>query len=220
MSTDEVYGSIAEGMFTEESNYAPSSPYAASKAAGDHMVRAYRMTHGLPVIIVHASNTYGPRQYPEKLIPHIILSALNGCPLPVYGAGANVRDWLHVKDLAAGLEQVVVRGAPGEIYNFAAGDELCNIDTVKMICARLGSLKPTTPGYESRITFVKDRPGHDLRYAMSREKAERVFGWRPRTGFNAGLSSTVAWYVENDAWCRSVLDRGYDGARIGTRAER
>jgi dTDP-glucose 4,6-dehydratase len=217
MSTDEVYGSINEGIFTEESNYAPNSPYAASKAAGDHLVRAYRLTHGLPTIIVRASNTYGPRQYPEKLIPHTILSALNGKPLQVYGEGTNVRDWMYVSDLADGLECVVRKGRTGDIYNFAGCDERCNLDTVKLICATLNQLRPAAGGYESRIAFVKDRPGHDFRYAMSIAKVERAFGWKPSKPFALGLSETVAWYLANDAWCQSVLERGYNVARIGVR---
>jgi dTDP-glucose 4,6-dehydratase len=215
MSTDEVYGSISEGVFTEDSNYAPNSPYAASKAAGDHLVRAYRETHGLPTIIVRASNTYGPRQYPEKLIPHTILSAVNGMPLQVYGEGMNVRDWMHVGDLADGLECVVRRGRPGHIYNFAGCDERRNLDTVKLICATLNQLR--SGDYESRIVFVKDRPGHDFRYAMSIAKVEHMFGWKPSKPFDSGLSGTVAWYLANGAWCQSVLERGYNVARIGVR---
>jgi len=217
MSTDEVYGSISEGVFTEGSNYAPNSPYAASKAAGDHLVRAYRVTHGLPTIIVRASNTYGPRQYPEKLIPHTILSALKGMPLQVYGEGMNVRDWMHVGDLAHGLECVVRGGQPGEIYNFAGCDERRNLDTVKRVCAALKELLPAAGDHESRIVLVKDRPGHDFRYAMSTAKVERTFGWKPSKPFDVGLSETVAWYLANGAWCRSVLERGYSVARIGVR---
>jgi dTDP-glucose 4,6-dehydratase len=217
MSTDEVYGSIGEGVFTEDSNYAPNSPYAASKAAGDHLVRAYRVTHGLPTIIVRASNTYGPRQYPEKLIPHTILSALNGMPLQVYGEGMNVRDWMHVSDLAYGLECVVRRGRPGEIYNFAGCDERRNLDTVRLVCATLKELRPAAGDQESRIVFVKDRPGHDFRYAMSTAKVEHMFGWKPSKPFDLGLSETVAWYLANGAWCQSVLERGYHVARIGVR---
>jgi dTDP-glucose 4,6-dehydratase len=217
MSTDEVYGSIAEGMFTEDSNYAPNSPYAASKAAGDHMARAYRMTYGLPTVIVHASNTYGPRQYPEKLIPHMIISAVNKRQLPVYGQGNNVRDWLFVSDLADGLERVVVAGAPGEVYNFSGGNERTNLETVQMICSHLSRLTAAGYPYESQITLVQDRPGHDLRYAMSIEKVARTFGWKPRTRFEDGLSATIAWYLANIDWYRAVLARGYDGVRLGTR---
>ena len=218
MSTDEVYGSIAEGAFTEDSNYAPNSPYAASKAAGDQMARAYGVTYGLPVIVVRASNTYGPRQFPEKLIPHTVLSALTGRPLPVYGEGKNVRDWMYVEDLVRGLECVVERGSSGHVYHFAGGEERCNLDTVRMICAELDRLRPNSNRYESGITFVTDRPGHDLRYAMSADKATRIFGWKPTTRFEDGLGATVAWYLANDDWCRAVLARGYDVERIGTRA--
>lgn len=217
MSTDEVYGSISEGKFTVDSNYAPNSPYAASKAAGDHMVRAYNVTHGLPTITVHASNTYGPRQYPEKLIPHMILSALNGSSLPVYGDGKNVRDWMHVNDLVAGLERVVCRGQPGEVYNFSGCDERSNLDTVKLICATLNQLSPGSQNYQNNIVFVKDRPGHDFRYAMSATEVKRKFGWTPTTSFEMGLSETVAWYLANRDWCQEILERGYKMSRIGSR---
>jgi dTDP-glucose 4,6-dehydratase len=218
LPTDEVYGTIAEGAFTEESNYAPNSPYAASKAAGDHLARAYRVTHGLSTIVVHASNTYGPRQHPEKLIPHMILSALKGAPLPVYGDGANVRDWLHVHDLAAGLEQVILGGRPGETYNFSGCDERRNIDTVLRLCAHLDQLRPGSHPHKSRIVFVPDRPGHDLRYAMRIDKVRRDFGWAPATPFDRGLGETAQWYLANGSWCEAVLARGYPIARIGMRA--
>jgi dTDP-glucose 4,6-dehydratase len=215
MSTDEVYGSIAEGAFTEDSNYAPNSPYAATKAAGDHLTRAFGATYGLPVSIVHASNTYGPRQYPEKLIPHMIISALAGKPLPVYGEGANVRDWLHVGDLVRGLDQVVARAEPGETYNFAGGDEWKNIDTVRRLCAHLDAQAPAARSHAERISFVVDRPGHDRRYAMASDKVSRLLGWRPQLRFADGLPQTVSWYLENRAWWRNVLERGYEPARIG-----
>jgi len=218
MSTDEVYGSIGEGAFTEDSNYAPNSPYAASKAAGDHMTRAYRMTYGLPTIIARASNTYGPRQFPEKLIPHTIISALGGRPLAVYGDGYNVRDWLYVGDLVAGLQLVIERGRAGEVYNFAGGEERRNIDTVRTICAQLDRLRPADRKYENGIAFVKDRPGHDFRYAMSVEKVTQTFGWSPKVPLQTGLVDTVEWYLANRDWCQAVLARGYDGARIGTKA--
>ena len=217
MSTDEVYGSIAAGEFSEASNYAPNSPYAASKAAGDHLVRAYHITYGLPAIIVHASNTYGPRQYPEKLIPHMLLAATNGRPLPVYGEGKNVRDWMHVHDLVDGLERVMERGLQGEIYNFAGGNERCNIDIVKLICSHLTRLSPSPRDYKESITFVTDRPGHDLRYAMSNSKVKRELLWRPSTDFEDGLFDTIEWYLHNMEWCSAVLSRGYKGVRIGTR---
>jgi dTDP-glucose 4,6-dehydratase len=218
MSTDEVYGSIAQGTFTEGSNYAPNSPYAASKAAGDHMVRAYQVTYGLPTLIARASNTYGPRQYPEKLIPHTILSALKGKPLQVYGDGMNVRDWMHVRDLAVGLEMVVNSGRAGDVFNFAGCHESANLDTVKLICANLNRLRPQPLNYERNITFVKDRPGHDFRYAMSIAKVEKALGWKPSITFDEGLKETVEWYLSNSEWCESVLERGYSLARIGVKA--
>jgi dTDP-glucose 4,6-dehydratase len=218
MSTDEVYGSIAEGLFTEESNYTPNSPYAASKAAGDHLTRAYHTTYGLPTSIVHASNTYGPRQYPEKLIPHMVISALAGKTLPVYGEGANVRDWLYVEDLARGLEHVAAHAKPGDVYNFAGGDEWKNIDTVRAICAHLDEQTPAAGSYAERIEFVRDRPGHDLRYAMASDKVHCLFGWCPQVRFAEGLAQTVTWYLDNRAWWADVLERGYAPVRIGVGA--
>jgi dTDP-glucose 4,6-dehydratase len=216
MSTDEVYGSIAEGEFTEDSNYAPNSPYSASKAAGDHLTRSYRITYGLPTAIVHASNTYGPRQFPEKLIPHIVLSALAGKALPVYGAGDQVRDWLYVGDIARGLERVVAEGKSGGIYNFAGGQERKNIDTVGGICAILDSLAPKASPYREAITHVQDRPGHDQRYAMSSATAGRLFGWTPEKNFETGLRATVAWYLENAEWLDAIRNAGYAVKRIGS----
>jgi dTDP-glucose 4,6-dehydratase len=215
MSTDEVYGSIADGAFTENSNYSPNSPYAASKAAGDHLVRAYGKTYGLPVIVVHASNTYGPRQFPEKLIPHMIISALRGNALPVYGEGKNVRDWMHVGDLARGLLKVVQTGEPNEVYNFAGGDLCSNMETVQRLCRHLDRLVPAQHLYESRISLVTDRPGHDFRYAMSSDKVRQTFGWQPQVKFAEGLLSSAAWYVENRNWWEAILARGYSGDRIG-----
>jgi dTDP-glucose 4,6-dehydratase len=216
MSTDEVYGSIAEGAFTETSNYQPNSPYAASKAAGDHFVRAFRVTFGLPTLIARASNTYGPRQFPEKLIPHMIISALLGRTLPVYGQGLNVRDWMYVEDLARGLEQVVKSGRAGEVFNFAGGDEWKNIDTVQTLCRHLDVRSPLSDGsYNGRIAFVNDRPGHDLRYAMAIDKVRQVFGWQPAMSFEAGLPSTIDWYLANRPWWQAIIDRGYRGRRIG-----
>jgi len=216
MSTDEVYGSIAVGQFTETSNYAPNSPYAASKAAGDHLVRAYHITYGLPTVIVHASNTYGPRQYPEKLIPHMVLTAISGDPLPVYGEGKNVRDWMYVDDLADGLMRVVKQGAAGEIYNFAGGNERQNIETVRLICRELKRLAPAPHDYDELIAFVTDRPGHDMRYAMSFDKVRRELGWRPTSDFEEGVARTVAWYLDNGVWCQALLEHGYEGVRLGT----
>ena len=215
MSTDEVYGSIAEGLFTEESNYAPNSPYAASKAAGDHLARAYGVTYGMPVCIVHASNCYGPRQYPEKLIPHMVISALAPRALPVYGEGKNVRDWLHVGDLVGGLACVVEQGQPGGIYNFAGCEEWNNIDTVHSICRHLDRLLPADKPYAELITFVSDRPGHDFRYAMAIDKVRRLFAWEPATRFADGLPETIGWYVGNRGWWEKILARGYAAVRVG-----
>jgi dTDP-glucose 4,6-dehydratase len=215
MSTDEVYGSIEQGLFTEDSNYAPNSPYAASKAAGDHLVRSYRVTFGLPTAVVHASNTYGPRQFPEKLIPHMISSALEGKPLPVYGEGRQVRDWMFVGDVARGLMQVVRHGRAGGIYNFAGGHERMNLDTVKAICANLDRLVPRNSEYSTAIAYVADRPGHDMRYAMSSAEVERLFGWKPMTDFHNGLEMTVRWYLDNADWVRRLKARGYAGERLG-----
>ena len=217
MSTDEVYGSITEGCFTEESNYLPNSPYAASKAAGDHLTRAYQMTFGLPTVIVHASNTYGPRQYPEKLIPHMITSALSGRPLTVYGQGQQVRDWMFVEDLARGLERIVALGVSGEVYNFAGGDERRNIDTVKEICCILDRLMPGEKPYAETISFVTDRPGHDFRYAMSSAKATEELAWRPEIRFKEGLACTLRWYLDNHDWIDRVREKGYGRQRIGMR---
>lgn len=215
MSTDEVYGSIAEGKFTEDSNYAPNSPYSASKAAGDHLTRSYRITYGLPTAIVHASNTYGPRQFPEKLIPHMVASALAGRNLPVYGIGDQVRDWMYVGDLARGLERVAAEGKAGGIYNFAGDQERKNIDTVTGICGILDRLAPGKTAYSDKITYVTDRPGHDQRYAMSSEVVEKLFGWTPDTNFQNGLESTVAWYLANNDWLNVIQNRGYSIQRIG-----
>jgi len=215
MSTDETFGSIAEGQFTEDSAYAPNSPYAASKAAGDHLTRAFRITYGLPTLIARASNTYGARQFPEKLIPHTIISALSSLPLPVYGEGKNVRDWLYVADLVRGLIKVVEEGKKGESYNFSGGQTSTNIDTVKFICARLDDRVPRGSKYEDSISFVEDRPGHDLRYAMSSEKVDRLFGWKPEVSFHEGLNLTVDWYLENRTWWETILERGYTAGRVG-----
>lgn len=216
MSTDEVYGSIDTGMFTEQSNYAPNSPYAASKAAGDHLVRSFRVTHGLPTAIVHASNTYGPRQFPEKLIPHMISNALAGQPLPVYGRGAQIRDWLYADDLAAGLEQVVKDGEDGGVYNFSGGDERQNIDTVTHLCGLLDELAPGPAAHSNTIAYVEDRPGHDMRYAMSNAYVGKRFGWTPATSFTEGLRATVTWYLDNRDWTKRIAAKGYDLKRIGT----
>lgn len=218
MSTDEVYGSIDEGVFTEDTSYAPNSPYSASKAAGDHLARSYHVTFGLPTAVVHASNTYGPRQYPEKLIPHMVSSALAGRPLPVYGQGLQVRDWMFVGDLARGLEDVVRAGAAGGIYNFAGGEERPNMQTVRELCAVLDRLMPRSGSHAEAIRLVEDRPGHDMRYAMSNALVGELFGWRPKVPFADGLEATVRWYLDNPDWMARVLKKGYVNQRIGKRA--
>jgi len=217
MSTDEVYGSIDQGVFTEDSNFAPNSPYSASKAAGDHFTRSYRVTFGLPTAVVHASNTYGPRQHPEKLIPHMLTSALAGQSLPVYGQGEQVRDWMYVGDLVRGLEAVALHGNAGAIYNFAGGDERRNLDTVTLICAALDRLRPQERAHADAITYVTDRPGHDQRYAMSSAGVEQRFGWRPEVPFSRGLEATIAWYLEHQEWMARLRAKGYVTRRIGQR---
>lgn len=218
MSTDEVYGSIDDGVFTEDSNYQPNSPYAASKAAGDHLTRSFRVTYGLPTAVVHASNTYGPRQYPEKLIPHMLTSALGGRPLPVYGRGDQIRDWMFVGDLVRGLEHVARSGRAGGIYNFAGGDERRNVDTVRAICELLDRCVPRETAYATAIRYVDDRPGHDMRYAMSSAAVEELFGWRPAVDFAGGLERTIRWYLDNLDWVERIRQKGYASERIGTGA--
>jgi dTDP-glucose 4,6-dehydratase len=199
VSTDEVYGSLGPGdaAFNEATPYAPNSPYSASKAASDHLVRAYHHTYGLPTLVTNCSNNYGPHQFPEKLIPLMIHHALAGKPLPVYGDGLNVRDWLYVADHCAALGEVLARGRPGEVYNIGGGAERKNIDLVRTLCALLDEARPRTGGsYASLITFVKDRPGHDRRYAIDSGKIQKELGWRPRESFESGLKKTVRWYLE------------------------
>ena len=198
VSTDEVYGSLgADGRFHEDTPYRPSSPYSASKAASDHLAQAWHRTYGLPVIVSNCSNNYGPRQFPEKLIPLTILKALAGEALPVYGDGSNVRDWLHVEDHAAGLITLVERGRPGERYNFGGESERTNLAVVEHICSTLDRVRPAGRPRRTLISFVTDRPGHDRRYAMDASKIARELGWRPRESFDTGLEKTVRWYVEN-----------------------
>jgi dTDP-glucose 4,6-dehydratase len=199
VSTDEVYGSLGprDPAFTEETAYAPNSPYSASKASSDHLVRSYHHTYGLPTLITNCSNNYGPHQFPEKLIPLMIHHALAEKPLPVYGDGLNVRDWLYVLDHCAALREVLQRGRPGEVYNVGGGAEMRNIDLVKTLCALLDEAKPRTGGsYASLISFVQDRPGHDRRYAIDSSKIRRELGWRPMESFESGLRKTVRWYLE------------------------
>ena len=217
VSTDEVYGSLGrEGAFSEETAYAPNSPYAASKAGADHLVRAYAHTYGLPVLITNCSNNYGPYQFPEKLIPHMILNALSGKPLPVYGDGRQIRDWLYVEDHARALWTVLTRGRIGETYNIGGRNEQRNIDVVRTICALLEGSVPASRRYEELITYVTDRPGHDTRYSINAGKIERELGWTPAETFETGLAKTVAWYLENTSWWQRVLDGSYRLARIGT----
>lgn len=218
ISTDEVYGSLGpEGYFTEESPYAPNSPYSASKASSDHLVRAYYHTYGLPVLTTNCSNNYGPYQFPEKLIPLMIINALAGKALPVYGDGQNVRDWLYVEDHCRAIHSVLEYGRPGEVYNIGGNNEMTNLSLVNSICAILDELHPRKDGnsYCKQITFVQDRPGHDRRYAINASKIKRETGWTPRETFETGLRKTVHWYLENEWWYRRVLDGSYHGERLG-----
>ncbi|ENX64564.1 MULTISPECIES: dTDP-glucose 4,6-dehydratase [Acinetobacter] len=219
ISTDEVYGDL-EGttdLFTETTPYAPSSPYSASKASSDHLVRAWQRTYGLPTIVTNCSNNYGPYHFPEKLIPLVILNALDGKALPIYGKGDQIRDWLFVEDHARALYQVVTQGVIGETYNIGGHNEKQNIEVVKTICKILDELRPqaNAQAYESLITFVKDRPGHDLRYAIDASKIERELGWKPQETFETGIRKTVEWYLNNLEWCRRVQDGSYQGERLG-----
>lgn len=218
VSTDEVFGSLGpEGYFTEDSAYDPRSPYAASKAASDHLARAWFHTYGLPVLVTNCSNNYGPRQFPEKLIPLVILRALAGESIPVYGRGQNVRDWLYVGDHAAALLAVLRAGRPGSTYNVGGRNELSNLELVNMICGLLDQLRPRPGGakYAGLITFVPDRPGHDQRYAIDPARIETELGWRPATAFARGLRRTVQWYLDNQAWCAAALDGKYQLERLG-----
>ena len=211
VSTDEVFGSLKpnDPAFTEETPYAPNSPYSASKAASDHLARAYHHTYGLPVLTTNCSNNYGPRQFPEKLIPLMILNALKGLPLPVYGDGLNVRDWLYVEDHCDGIRTVLARGVPGQTYNIGGRQEMSNIEVVRQVCGILDELKPAARPYADLITYVKDRPGHDRRYAMDISKIEREFGWRPRETFASGLRKTIEWYLANMQWVEHVTSGTY-----------
>jgi dTDP-glucose 4,6-dehydratase len=202
VSTDEVYGSLppVSSPFTEQTPYAPNSPYSASKAASDHLVRAYHHTYGLPVLTTNCSNNYGPRQMPEKLIPLMVLRALQGLSLPVYGDGLNVRDWLYVDDHCEGLRTVLAAGVPGQTYNIGGRQEMSNLELVRQLCAILDELKPARKPYAGLIAFVKDRPGHDRRYAIDSAKIERELGWQPRQTFAAGLRKTIQWYLDNAEW--------------------
>lgn len=221
ISTDEVYGDLEdpEELFTETTSYAPSSPYSASKASSDHLVRAWKRTYGLPTLVTNCSNNYGPYHFPEKLIPHMILNALEGKPLPVYGNGQQIRDWLYVEDHARALLLVAKEGAIGETYNIGGHNEKANIDVVREICKLLEELVPEKPNgisnYNDLITFVADRPGHDLRYAIDASKIKRELGWVPQETFETGLRKTVEWFLQNRTWWERVLDGSYSLVRIG-----
>ncbi len=220
VSTDEVFGALGDsGHFTEETPYAPRSPYSASKAASDHLVRAWGETYGLPVVLSNCSNNYGPYQFPEKLIPLMILNAVAGKPLPVYGRGENVRDWIFVDDHAEGLIEVAAKGKPGETYLLGGRAERRNIDVVRTLCRILDRLHPGAGPHERLITYVTDRPGHDHRYAIDCTKIERELGWRPKTDFEKGLEATVRWYLENEDWWRRVHSGAYRGERLGLARE-
>jgi len=218
VSTDEVFGSLGpDGKFTEESRYQPNSPYAASKAASDHLVRAWHETFGLPTVMSNCSNNYGPYHFPEKLIPLAILKALHGEPVPVYGKGDNVRDWLYVDDHARALHAVLTAGRPGESYNIGGDGERTNLQVVRGICALLDELAPDSPHrpHERLISFVEDRPGHDRRYAMDAGKIQGELGWRARESFETGLRKTVAWYLDNRSWWEPIWSETYRGTRLG-----
>ena len=226
VSTDEVYGTLGStGLFSEETPYAPNSPYAASKAAADHLVRAWHETYGLPTLLTNCSNNYGPNQFPEKLIPLMILNALEGKPLPIYGDGGNVRDWLHVEDHCRGILLVLEKAAPGSKYNIGGGNERTNLQIVDALCAALERVRPAEEnpkislkgkrGYTDLKTFVRDRPGHDRRYAIDASKIRRELGWQPSYTFEEGLLRTVRWYVDNPEWCATVQTGQQARARIG-----
>ncbi|HCI6918706.1 dTDP-glucose 4,6-dehydratase [Klebsiella sp. 2-N_Kleb.] len=221
ISTDEVYGDLhgTDDLFTEETSYAPSSPYSASKAGSDHLVRAWNRTYGLPVVVTNCSNNYGPYHFPEKLIPLTILNALAGKPLPVYGNGEQIRDWLYVEDHARALYKVATEGKSGETYNIGGHNERKNIDVVRTICAILDKVVAQKPGnithFADLITFVTDRPGHDLRYAIDAAKIQHDLGWVPQETFESGIEKTVHWYLNNQTWWQRVLDGSYAGERLG-----
>ncbi|MCB1353713.1 MAG: dTDP-glucose 4,6-dehydratase [Rhodobacteraceae bacterium] len=219
ISTDEVFGTLGEtGLFTEETPYAPNSPYSASKASSDHLVRAWGETYGLPVVLSNCSNNYGPFHFPEKLIPVVILNALAGKPIPVYGQGENVRDWLFVEDHATALLKVAQEGRLGESYNIGGNAEARNIDIVRKICALMDELDPEGAPHDRLITFVTDRPGHDFRYAIDASKIRAELGWQPSVTLDEGLRKTVTWYLENRAWWQAIQARGHKLERLGLKA--
>lgn len=224
ISTDEVYGDLphpsdqavaAEHLFTETTSYEPSSPYSASKASSDHLVRAWLRTYGFPTLITNCSNNYGPYHFPEKLIPLVILNALEGKPLPIYGKGDQIRDWLYVDDHAQALYLVATQGKIGETYNIGGHNELQNIQVVQTICKILDELVPTNTSYAEQISYVNDRPGHDRRYAIDASKIEKELGWKPKETFETGLRKTVQWYLDNQQWCKNVQDGSYQRERLG-----
>jgi len=216
VSTDEVYGSLGStDLFIESSPYDPSSPYSASKAASDHLATAWHRTYGLPIVISNCSNNYGPYHFPEKLIPLVILNALEGKPLPVYGSGANIRDWLYVEDHAEALYLVATRGRPGEKYNIGGRNERRNVDVVHRICSLMDEARPGAAPHSSLIRFVPDRPGHDARYAIDATKLETELGWNARENFDTGIAKTISWYLENEWWWRPLRDGVYAGERLG-----
>lgn len=224
ISTDEVYGDLQDdtSLFTETTPYAPSSPYSASKASSDHLVRAWQRTYGFPVLITNCSNNYGPFHFPEKLIPHVILNALHGKPIPVYGDGSQIRDWLYVEDHARALIRVLEAGKIGETYNIGGHNEKRNIEVVETICLLLEELAPQKPDgvarYGDLITFVTDRPGHDARYAIDASKIQRELGWAPEETFDSGIRKTVSWYLDNETWWQRVLSGAYQLGRLGESA--
>ncbi len=219
ISTDEVFGTLgATGQFTETTPYAPNSPYSASKAASDHLVRAWGETYGLPILMTNCSNNYGPYHFPEKLIPVVILNALAGLPIPVYGQGLNIRDWLFVNDHADALLLVVQQGAVGRTYNIGGENECSNIDIVRKICALLDEMRPTGAPHDRLISYVTDRPGHDMRYAIDPSRIRNELGWRPSVTLDQGLRQTVRWYLDNPEWWQPLQSRAGVGTRLGTRA--
>jgi len=218
ISTDEVYGDLDhDGYFTEDTLYNPSSPYSASKASSDHLARAWHRTYGLPVVITNCSNNYGAFQFPEKLIPLMIINCLGWKPLPVYGTGQNIRDWLFVDDHCSAIKAVYENGIIGETYNIGGNNEIKNIDIVNTICTILDDLQPSDNGksYSELITFVKDRPGHDFRYAIDSTKIQKSLGWKPKESFSTGIKKTIQWYLENESWWRSIQEKKYNQHRLG-----
>jgi dTDP-glucose 4,6-dehydratase len=227
ISTDEVYGDLphpdeveanddqALPLFTEKTSYEPSSPYSASKAGSDHLVRAWQRTFGLPTLVTNCSNNYGPFHFPEKLIPLVILNALEGKELPIYGKGNQIRDWLYVEDHARALIKVATEGKVGETYNIGGHNEKQNIEVVKTICSILDEIRPKETSYQDQITYVTDRPGHDMRYAIDATKIQKELGWTPQETFESGIKKTVQWYLDNQAWCRNVQDGSYQRERLG-----